>query len=296
MNASSMIGNSIHSTAIVIPTYNAGKEFETLLKQINTQTLLPTYKLIIDSDSTDQTAESAETAGWQVVSISHNEFSHGGTRQQAVELLSALKNPPDIIIFLTQDVRMPQKDCLEKLIQAFENTDIAAAYGRQRPHKGAGIFATLDREFNYPSENHVKSTADIKKMGIKTVFFSDSFAAYRVKTLQQIGGFPSVNICEDVYIAGKLILSGHKIAYIAEAEVCHSHEPQPVNLWKRYRKIGRFYRNNPWIEQNFGTTGREGIRLICYQIKIIWKKKGLAGVAKILFINSIKLLAYKCPY
>ena len=296
MNTSAMAAGSIHSAAIVIPTYNAGAGFEILLKQIDMQSLVPAHRLIIDSASTDYTAELAEAAGWQVVGIDHSQFSHGGTRQQAVELLAVQENPPDIIIFLTQDVRMPRQDSLEKLVQVFEDTDIVAAYGRQRPHEGASIYAALDREFNYPAESRVKSLADVDELGIKTVFFSDSFAAYRVEALRQIGGFPHINICEDMYVAAKLVLAGHRIAYAAQAEVCHSHEPQMSGMWERYRQMGQFHKDNPWIGQSFGTASREGIRLVCYQMKAIWQKRGLAGVLRMLCMNGIKLLAYKWPY
>ena len=40
---------------LIIPTLNAGAQFRTLLEQINAQKL-PTRKLIVDSESTDDTA------------------------------------------------------------------------------------------------------------------------------------------------------------------------------------------------------------------------------------------------
>ena len=102
--------------AIVIPTYNAGTEFAKLLEELSQQSLQTQYKLIIDSSSTDDTQKIGEEFDWTVVSISKESFSHGGTRQQAVNNILD-KNPTlDIVIFVTQDIRIPQRDSLEKFL------------------------------------------------------------------------------------------------------------------------------------------------------------------------------------
>ena len=287
----------MHKVAIVIPTCNAGREFANLLAEIARQSLPIACKLVIDSSSTDGTADVARRHGWQVRSISMAEFSHGGTRQMAVELLP---HDIEIVVFLTQDVRLPDRYSLEKLVGAFaDNQDndqeahVAAAYGRQVPHEGASIYAAVDREFNYPAVSRIKSMADSRELGIKTTFLSDSFAAYRVQDLVAIGGFPKINICEDMYVAGKLLLAGKHIAYVAEAEARHSHEPKLKDMWQRYRDMGRFQKDNPWIRESFGRAGGEGRRLVRYQLGRVYQEKGIAGVLKILAFDIVKFTAYK---
>ena len=283
----------MYKVAIVIPTCNAGREFVRLLAEIAQQSLSIAYKLVIDSSSTDGTVEAARKYGWQVRCIPRAEFSHGGTRQMAVELL-----PEDIeiVVFLTQDVRLPDRYSLEKLLGAFvddREAQVAAAYGRQVPHEGASIYAAVDREFNYPAVSRTKSMADSRELGIKTTFLSDSFAAYRVQDLLKIGGFPKINICEDMYVAGKLLLAGKRIAYVAEAIARHSHEPKLKDMWCRYREMGRFQKENPWIGESFGRAGGEGRRLVRYQLGRIYKEKGIAGVLKLLAFDIVKFAAYK---
>ena len=280
----------MHKVAIVIPTCNAGREFANLLAEIARQSLPIACKLVIDSSSADGTADVAGNHGWQVRSIPQAEFSHGGTRQMAVELL-----PKDIeiVVFLTQDVRLSDRYSLEKLVGSFVDCRVAAAYGRQVPHEGASIYAAVDREFNYPAVSRIKSMADSRELGIKTTFLSDSFAAYRVQDLVAIGGFPKINICEDMYVAGKLLLAGKHIAYVAEAEARHSHEPKLEDMWHRYREMGRFQRQNPWIRESFGSAGGEGMKLFRYQVGRIYKEKGIAGVLKLLAFDIVKFAAYK---
>lgn len=280
----------MYKVAIVIPTCNAGREFASLLTEIAQQSLPIAGKLVIDSSSTDGTADVAGKYGWQVRSIPRAEFSHGGTRQMAVELL-----PEDIeiVVFLTQDVRLPDRHSLEKLVGSFEDLQVAAAYGRQLPHEGASIYAAVDREFNYPAVSRIKSMADSKELGIKTAFLSDSFAAYRVQDLRKAGGFPKINICEDMYVAGKMLLAGKHIAYVAEAEARHSHEPKLKDMWNRYGAMGRFQRQNPWIKESFGSAGGEGMKLVKYQAERVYREKGIAGVMKILALDLVKFAAYK---
>lgn len=277
-------------TAIVIPTYNAGAGFKLLLEEISRQSLLPAFRLAIDSGSSDGTADTAKAFGWQVEVIKKAEFSHGGTRQKALEMLP---EQAEIVIFMTQDVRLGDVYALERLTAAFASPDIAAAYGRQLPHEGASIYAAVDREFNYPPASRIKSREDSRELGIKTAFLSDSFAAYRAADLKRTGGFPEVDICEDMYAAGRLLLAGRRIAYVAEAEVRHSHEPEVMAIWHRYRAMGRFQRENPWIRESFGGAGGEGMKLAGYQIGRVMMEKGIAGVIKILALDILKLAAYK---
>ncbi|WP_405744351.1 glycosyltransferase [Anaerovibrio slackiae] len=287
----------MYKVAIVILTCNAGREFANLLAEIARQSLPIDYKLVIDSTSADGTADVAGNHGWQVRIIPQAEFSHGGTRQMAVELLP---DDIEIVVFLTQDVRLPDRYSLEKLVGAFaDNQDndqeahVAAAYGRQVPHEGASIYDAVDREFNYPAVSRIKSMADSRELGIKTAFLSDSFAAYRVQDLLKIGGFPKINICEDMYVAGRLLLAGKRIAYVAEATARHSHEPKLKDMWCRYREMGRFQKENPWIGESFGRASGEGRKLVRYQVGRIYKEKGIAGVLKLLAFDIVKFAAYK---
>ena len=84
---------------LIIPTLNAGANFQKLLEQIDSQTL-PIKKLIVDSDSTDGTPELAKKFGFDVLTVQRKNFNHGATRQLALEKLL----PLDVIIFITQDI------------------------------------------------------------------------------------------------------------------------------------------------------------------------------------------------
>ena len=226
---------------LIIPTLNAGIQFRTLLEQIAEQTL-PTRKLIVDSESTDETAAIAKNFGVEVLTIPRKSFNHGGTRQFALEYLLETSKL-DVIIFLTQDVLLHDKNSLSTLVKIFsEDETVGLSYGRQLPHENATNEAKFLRAFNYPPENQLRSFDDRKIFGIKTAFASNSFAAYRISALKNVGGFPNhVPLCEDMFVAAKMLMSGLKIFYAADAQVFHSHNYTAAQEFRRYVQIGKFH-------------------------------------------------------
>ena len=277
---------------LIIPTLNAGAQFPTLLEQIATQTL-PTRKLIVDSQSTDGTAELAKKFGIEVLTIPRQTFNHGATRQLALEHLLK-KCPLDVIIFLTQDVLLHDDESLARLVKIFtENQSVGLSYGRQLPHANATTEAKFLRAFNYPPESQLRSFDDRKIFGIKTAFASNSFAAYKVDALAEVGGFPShVPLSEDMFVAAKMLLSGLKIFYAAEAQVFHSHNYTAAQEFRRYVKIGKFHAQESWIRETFGSAEGAGKKFVLLKLVALAKKNPLECVGA-LFRDSAKFFGYR---
>ena len=63
------------------------------------------------------------------------------------------------------------------------------------------------RESNYPDKSKIKSKKDIKKLGLKTFFFSDASSAISKKVFMELKGYDNKNLPtnEDMYFAYKLI-------------------------------------------------------------------------------------------
>ena len=277
---------------LIIPTLNAGAQFRTLLEQIAAQSL-PTRKLIVDSESADDTARLAKSFSIEVLTIPRRTFNHGATRQFALEHL--LKTAPlDVIIFLTQDVLLKDNYSLARLVKIFgEDKSVGLSYGRQLPHANATAEAKILRAFNYPSESQLRSFDDRKIFGIKTAFASNSFAAYRVDALQSVGGFPShVPLSEDMYVAAKMLLRGLKIYYAAEAQVYHSHNYTAEQEFRRYVQIGKFHAQEPWIRDTFGSAEGAGKKFVLMKLAALAKKNPL-DCAGALFRDAAKFFGYR---
>ena len=253
---------------LIVPTLNAGNLWELWLKAFEQQTRKPDCLLVIDSSSSDDTVALARAQGFDAQVIPKSEFNHGGTRQLGVTILSAV----DIIVLLTQDALLTNPDAIERLLAAFADERVGAAYGRQLPHRNAGPIAAHARLFNYLAESQLRNLEDRTRFGIKTVFISNSFSAYRRNTLMQVGGFPVDTIMnEDTYVAGKMLVSGWKIAYCADAQVFHSHEYSFLDEFKRYFDIGVFHTRTSWLQQTFGGASGEGLRFVISEMRYLMK-------------------------
>jgi rhamnosyltransferase len=253
-------------TALCIPTLNAGAHAAIVATAIATQTLQPDTFLVIDSGSDDGTVDTFSRAGARIHSINRREFNHGGTRQLGVDMLS----DADLVIFLTQDAVPADPNAFERLNRCFDEPGVGAAFGRQLPRPGAGNIEAHARLFNYPDASRVTTLDDRVVMGIKTVFLSNSFAAYRRADLLAVGGFPSHLIMgEDTYVAAKMLLAGKKLAYCAEATVYHSHNYNLVEEFRRYFDAGVLHSREPWIRNQFGGAENEGLRFVKSELRYL---------------------------
>lgn len=277
---------------LIIPTLNAGKNFQTLLEQIAAQDL-PLKKLIVDSESTDDTVKLAERFNFDVLPIRRKSFNHGATRQLALEYLLE-KFSIDAIIFLTQDVLLYDEKTLSTLVKIFdEDSTVGLTYGRQLPHKDAILEAKILRQFNYPAESQLRSFNDKKFYGIKTALNSNSFSAYRIDALKKIGGFPTNAILsEDMYVAAKMLLDDWKIFYNAAAQVYHSHNYTATQEFHRYFDIGVFHSRESWIRDNFGSAEGAGKKFVLMKLKVLWKENPLDCIGAI-FRDGAKFFGYR---
>ncbi|MGK5057726.1 glycosyltransferase family 2 protein [Janthinobacterium sp. LB2P49] len=253
---------------IVIPTYNPGPLWQQWLEKMKVQSLLPDVRLIVDSSSNDGSLTQATYDLFELHTIDKREFNHGGTRQLAVQKIA---EQVDIVIFMTQDALLHDEHSLRNLVRIFsENENVAAAYGRQLPHIGSRPNEAHARIFNYAERSLLKSLASKNELGFKSIFISNSFSAYRIKDLMDVGGFPAnVILGEDTIVAAKLLLSGRVVAYEASATVYHSHHYTYAQEFKRYFDIGVLHAREPWLLKEFGQVSGEGIRYLRSEMQYV---------------------------
>ena len=279
---------NLMSVSVIIPTYNAHKYLGKLLEKLKVQTI-DFELLIIDSSSTDDTVEIAREYTDHIIIIPQSEFDHGGTRTKAAKIASG-----EIIVFLTQDALPVTSDTIEKIVSVFTDPDIAAAYGRQIPYPDSSIFGKHIRSFNYPEFSHKRNLEERKIYGIKTVFLSDSFAAYRREALKKIDWIKDGLISsEDSYAGAKMLLVGYTLAYVAEAEVFHSHSYSISQEFKRYFDIGVFYSREKWILEKFGRAEGEGGKYVKSEFNYLLQNKKYFKVPEFFIRNGMKYLGYK---
>lgn len=275
--------------ALVIPTYNSGELFVKCLESISSQNIHLNQRIVIDSSSTDSTVKKSQNAGFSVTSIDKSDFDHGGTRNQALQLVNT-----DVVVFMTHDAILANENAIAELISAFKDEQVDAVYGRQIPHDDANLLAAHSRDNGYSSEDYSITINDEFPKGFKKAFMSNSFAAYRVSKLKELGGFPSKLILgEDSYIAAKILLNNRKVAYKALATAKHSHNYSISEEFSRYFDIGVFHQTQSWMLESLGAVEGEGVKFALGQLVYLWQKKSYVLIPKSLMTSAAKYIGYK---
>lgn len=202
---------------VVIITHDARRHLDRCLAPLRRSPLEPRI-LVVNSSSEDGTVERARELAAETLVIPRRSFNHGATREAARRHLAT-----PIVVMMTPDAYAADASMLERLVAPIVRGEASVTYARQVPHAGADAFEAFPREFNYPAQSQVRGIEDVDRHGIFTFFCSNSCAAWSNPALDEIGGFEPVLIAEDTFAVSKLLSRGHRIAYVADAVVHHSH-------------------------------------------------------------------------
>lgn len=256
---------------IICPLYDAENYIENLNKSIIKQKKVEInsikYVLTKGKDNTESLLKKLKC---EYTIISPSEFSHSYTRE-----MMAKKCTGDIIVFISQDIKILRNDWLYYLTKDIVEGNCEAAYSRQLAEKNN--IEKYTREKNYPDKSFVKTKKDIGSMGLNTFFFSDASSAIKRSVFCKLGYYDGKKFAsnEDQYIAYKLIMNGYRIKYCAESEVVHSHKFSFKSLYKRYHDTGEFYRTEPYMN-TFGTN-KAGAGMAKYILKRIVEDRNIVA-------------------
>jgi rhamnosyltransferase len=220
------------SIGVVVVTHAARPHLPHCLPPLLRSPLRPRV-LVVNSSSGDGTVELARAMGAETLVVPRTSFNHGLTRELARRRLGT-----DLVAMLTPDAYPQGDDFLERLTAPIRDGRAAVAYGRQVPRAGAGLMERLGRSFNYPATSHLRGLADWPQHGSYTHFCSNACAAWSNEALDAIGGFKPTLVSEETIAAAELLAQGHKIAYVAEAVVLHSHPQSLGGAFRRQFDIG----------------------------------------------------------
>jgi len=277
------------SVGVVIPALNAEHDLERLLPALLYSTSSRDI-LIVDSCSSDNTVDVANHYGVRSKVIDRTEFNHGATRELGRKLLNT-----DIVVMMTQDAYPLSDDTIARLVRPIWSGASSISYARQIPRAGADIFESFPRKYNYPASSHIRGIEDSSRYGIYTFFCSNSCAAYLNSALDTVGGFPSVLSHEDFFVVASLLKKGHKIAYVADAVVEHSHRYTLTQEFHRYFDAGYVHAQHKWTQNIVGKAESRGFKQFCsFMIEVI-KRRPLSLLYALMF-NITKFVAFRVGY
>lgn len=286
---------SVHSAAvcetrIIIPVRNGGERWREVAAALRGAVPDPSMVAVVDSNSTDGSDAVAADLGFEVERIDPRTFNHGRTRQAAVDRFC---HGRQFVVFLTHDAVIEVPGSLTILLDAFSNPQVGAAYGRQLPHHNASPFARHSASFLYPATSDVRTLASAPRHGIRTAYISNSFAAYRIRALNECGGFPSTLILgEDTHVALRMLLAGWSVSYCATALVRHSHNYSVFQEMQRYFDFGVLHAQLPELLRELGEPEGDGLRFVKSELRYMaasapWR------LPEVVVRNTAKYLGYR---
>lgn len=272
---------------IICPLYNAEKYIDKLHKSLLMQKDVKINKIIYALTVTnDKTLDYLKTHKCNYVLVDKKDFSHSLTRSNV-----GLKSNADIISFITQDVVIEDCYWLKKLITPIEKGEVVASYSRQITK--FNNIEKYTRESNYNDKSYVKSKKDIDKYKISTFFFSDASCAIKTSVYKELNAYDNKDLPtnEDMYFAYKLIMNDYKIKYCSESVVYHSHDFTLKQLYDRYKLIGKFFKQNKYL--NKYKTNHTGMNLAKYVLKRIIEEKRIDLLFRFPFDMGVRFLGMK---
>lgn len=211
--------------SVVIPVKNGAPWLHQCLQGIIGQTLFnKTEIIVVDSGSTDDTAEILQQYPVQVVSINPAEFNHGLTRNHALQFCKG-----SYVVMTVQDAWPTGENWLQKLLDGFIGDDVAAVCGQQVvPHDRAmnpiqwfrPVNSGSITKYNFESASAFDALSPLQK---KTVCGWDNVTScYRKSALKETP-FREVVFAEDALWAMDALRKGYSIVYNTNARVYHYH-------------------------------------------------------------------------
>jgi len=211
---------------VILPTRNESILIQRSIEAVYRQDYAgPISVLVVDSGSTDGTAEAAQGAGADVLETDAKTFSHGRTRQLAAE-----KTRTEPLVFTVADAVPADAHWLENLVEPLENPDVAGAYGIQiAPQEASPVTLRRSRRreklgprtVRLPSAEAWEALPPRRKRDLAS--FDNCTSCIRRSLLLGDLPFPDVPFGEDMFWAARALKAGFAIVRVPKARVIHQH-------------------------------------------------------------------------
>lgn len=218
----------------MIPGRNAADDLRRCLDGIARQRIDEEVEVVvIDSASTDGSADVARELGARVEAIAVENFDHGATRNLGAELARG-----DKLVFTSQDAYPVNDSWLANLTAPFADEGVAGVYGRQVAHVGARPPEVYFLDFLYGPHPRVQRAAAPEELSMETTLFSNVTSAMPRELLLRFPFADDLVMSEDQEWAARVLLAGYRIVYEPEAVVRHSHPYTIRAAFKRFFDSG----------------------------------------------------------
>ena len=213
--------------SVVIPAYEEAQQIHRCVMALTEQSVCRSlYEIIVvDDGSRDGTAAVAAGAGADVVL----ERPHSGVAAARNAGLAVAQG--EVVLFTDADCE-PSREWIARMVEPIVRGDAVGVKGTYRTRQTRLIARLVQLEFEIRYE---------RMCLLPQIDFIDTYAAaYRRDVLVAAGGFDvhyPVPSAEDVDLSFRLAQRGHKLVFVPEAWVWHTH---PTTLGRYLRRKARF--------------------------------------------------------
>jgi rhamnosyltransferase len=206
------------AVSIIMRTKDVDDIVGQTLAALYSQTVTDFDLLVVDSGSRDKTLEIVGRFPARVISIRPEDYYPGRVLNRAMAETSG-----DIVVFMNSDVVSLRPDTLEKLLQAFDQPQVMAAFARQLVRPEAHDWVIRDYIEAYPESGRAPAWQP----------YSLPLAAMRREAWQKQPFYTAAWGSEDTEWGVRARERGFEVAYVAESLVMHSHNYTLRQLYGR---------------------------------------------------------------
>ena len=211
--------------SVVIRTLNEAKWLPALLDAVYRQNVdgMAVEVVVVDSGSTDGTFELASERGCNMVRIEKSDFTFGRSLNYGC---AAAKGK--WLVFVSGHCIPASDGWLAELVAPLREGTCSYTYGRQVGREPLTKFSETQL-----FEKYFPQTSEVPQDG----FFCNNANSALTKAVWEEHQFDEeLTGLEDMELAKRLYLDGHKIGYVAEAAVEHIHEESWGQVKRRYER------------------------------------------------------------
>jgi O-antigen biosynthesis protein len=222
--------------SVVIPTLNAGVEFEWLLRKLRAQRGVREVQIVVvDSGSRDDTVAVAAAAGAKVVRIEPSEFTHSYSRNVGAEAAEG-----DYLLFMVQDAYPIGEWWLYGMVRflrdpAHQRLAAVSCSESSRSDSDLMYDAMIDTHYRFlecreqdrvgrhRGDDHMSLRSQGQLSDVSCLIGRELFAQYRYRG----------DYAEDLDLGIRLIKDDWQVAMLASVKVVHSHNRAAYYYLKR---------------------------------------------------------------
>lgn len=203
---------------VIMRTKNSAWILAQTLKALYSQRDVDFELLVMDSSSTDGTLEILESYAPRILSVEAGDYFPGKVLNTAMESCAS-----DLVVFLNSDTVLLHDYALARLLGAFEDESVQAAFGRQVPRPEARPWVRRDYNVSFPAFGPAPDWMPLslpvaamrRSAWLKQSFYTDAWGS------------------EDTQWGRAAMKRGWKIAYVPECVAMHSHNYKLSQLYGR---------------------------------------------------------------